>query len=153
MRRQARLIFTVAQGNIVAVVKWNGVVVYKGAVIGDIEWSIPATTWGDQTLAFDLEGHGSLTWIDLHMNYTGCRLCLPGSESSGKRRVAPKDFWSSPSMDVDCRHDMHVNGEILAIDRDTVTQGAWHYELVAPCRVDAQIRIDRAKTMLWSPVV
>lgn len=142
-----------ADSSITMTVRWDHRTTYQGPVLDIIEWSVPGLDWGYRNLELEIAGSGSVTWRDLHMNHTGCMLCLPGSESVGHRRVLPRDFWSAPSMDVDCRHHVRVNGEILTVDRDATTQGAWHYELVAPCLVQAQIRIDRAKTMLWAPVV
>ena len=154
MLRRVRMILDCASHTRArARVIWNHHTVYQGEVQGNIEWDTEANIWGHVNLEIEITGHGSMIWQDLHMNHTGCLLCLPGSESSGGRRVLPPDFYSPPSLAADCRSDVRINGEIVAVDRDSEHRGAWHYDLSAPCRVQARVRIDRQKTMLWAPVI
>jgi hypothetical protein len=136
----------------VGTVLWQGETVYQGRVEGEIEWSIPSTTWGYADFTMTLQGHGSMIWQDLHMNYTGCIRCLPGSEGDTKiLRVEPKNFFSAPCVGSDCRSQVQIDQHQITIDRGPNETGAWHYELQAPCKVTAKIRIDRQKTMLWTP--
>lgn len=139
--------------DILAEVIFNHDVVYQGPVAGDLEWSFDAGLWGNIPMTLNLSGHGQVVWQDLHMNYSGCLLCLPGSESSGGTRVKPEYFYAPPSMQGDCRSQVTINGVLVPIHRDENCQGAWHYEITAPARVDAMIRIDRQRTMLWTPVI
>ena len=154
MQRRARLILVPEPlSDLEARVIFNHEPVYQGAVDGDIEWNLDSTIWGNISMTLYLHGRGSVIWQDLHMNYSGCQLCLPGSESSGSRRVRPEHYYAPPSLAADCRTDVIINGAPVVIQRDEHCQGAWHYELCAPARVDAMIRIDRQKTMLWNPVI
>lgn len=154
MQRCVRLILDLAaESDLQAKVSWNGEVVYDDRIIGNTEWQTTADLWGNIDLDVSITGQGSVVWQDLHMNYTGCLLCLPGSESSGGQRVLPRDFFAPPSVSPDCRNDVSVNGQLVEIDRSLGLTGNWHYELTSPCQVRALIRIDRQKTMLWTPVI
>jgi hypothetical protein len=154
MQRCVRLILDVVpKSDLYAKVSWNGEVVYHDLIIGNTEWYTKADLWGDIDLAVSIAGRGSVIWRDLHMNYTGCLLCLPGSESSGGQRVLPRDFFAPPSVSPDCRRCVSVDGQLVEIDRSSGLTGNWHYELIGPCEMRASIRIDRQKTMLWTPVI
>jgi hypothetical protein len=154
MLRRAKMIIDVSPTSRAQItVKWNRVLVYQGDLIGNIEWDTDAALWGDVDLELGITGDGNITWLDFHMNYTGCLLCLPGSESSGGQRVMPCDFFDSPSVDQDCRHSVEIDGRRCIVERDHGLQGAWHYQISVPAQVRALVRIDRQKTMLWTPVV
>ena len=154
MQRLARLIIVPRPGSdLEARLIFNHEPVYQGPVTGNIEWSLDSSIWGNIPMTLHLHGRGGLIWQDLHMNYSGCQLCLPGSESSGAQRIRPQHYYAQPSLAADCRTSVTVNGTAVSIQRDEHCQGAWHYDVCAPARVDAVIRIDRQKTMLWTPVI
>jgi hypothetical protein len=154
MLRRVRLILDVQPGtNADILVRWSDHTMYHGPAVNHVEWDIDASVWGDLDLELDISGQGCIVWQDLHMNYTGCLLCLPGSESSGGQRVMPRDFYSPPSLAPDCRSDVWINGHAVIVHRGSEYRGAWHYDITAPARVQARIRIDRQKTMLWTPVI
>jgi len=154
MRRRVRLIFSTAESSDIRIkIWWHGDCVYHGVIHEHIEWDTESAVWGDIPLVAEITGTGSVTWLDLHMNYSGCELCLPGSESSGHRRVHARDFFAAPSVKSDCRNSVKINGDVVDVDRDAETAGAWHYDITAPARIEALIRVDRQKTQLWQPVV
>jgi hypothetical protein len=156
MRRQVKMIGKSAQDADIDIV-WHGVRVFSGRINDQHQpgclasWVTDTAQWGNIDMEITVR-HGLITWIDIHMNYTGIYLPLPGSESSGAVRIRPRDFYGPPHRLLDGKLDVSIDSESVIIQRTEDTQGPWHYDVSAGQILRARYRVDRRCLVLHDPM-
>lgn len=136
---------------------WDGVRVFSGPINDQPQldciasWPTDTSQCGNIDIEITVR-HGEITWVDIHMNYTGIYLPLPGSESSGAVKIKPRDFYAAPNCVPDGKLNVCLDGAPVEIHRTPETQGPWHYIITAGQQLQAQYRVDRRCVVLHDPM-
>lgn len=156
MQRQVRMIGMASSDAKIEII-WDGVRAFSGSTnqhkgLGCIaSWVTDTSLWGNIPIEIRVQ-RGQITWVDIHMNYTGIRLPLPGSEASGGIKIKARDFYAPPSHLPDGKLNVIIDGNPVIIERTEETKWQWHHEVLTGQYLQAQYRVDRRCLVLFDPL-